>query len=431
MHPNLSFEQAPPFSVPYRFFLAAPWFGVLAGVLMAWAGGEALGSRWTPEALALTHLIAAGFMLQAMSGAMFQFIPVAVGGNVWRSLWVANVVQPLLLLGALLLVAGFLFSAPVLLRAAVPALLLGVGIVVTAVLFALWRTPATGMTLWTMRIAVAGLAVTVLLGSLLAEALARGLPLPLIELTNIHLAWGLGGWALMLVAAVSYFVVPMFQLTHPYPLWFARGFGPALLLAVAAWSVFWFAGDASSARGVGLPLALLCAGFSAMTLWLQFTRRRKVDDATSLNFRVAMLALFTFGVSVAAIVVYPELADDPRATVWLGMLAFPGVFVSTISGMMYKIAPFLNWLHLQRLGAPISAVPNMKKMISADAMTAQFRLHVLALLLLLASVWLPSLVRAAGIVFAASCFWLGWNLISAVNSYRRFRDQIRASVLRC
>jgi hypothetical protein len=51
----------------------------------------------------------------------------------------------------------------------------------------------------------------------LAEALARGLSLPLIELANIHLAWGLGGWALMLVAAVSYFVVPMFQLTHPYP----------------------------------------------------------------------------------------------------------------------------------------------------------------------------------------------------------------------
>ena len=431
MHPNLSFEQAPPISVPYRFFLAAPWFGVLAGVLLAWAGGDALGSRWTPEALALTHLIAAGFMLQAMSGAMFQFIPVAVGGNVWRSLWVANVVQPLLLLGALLLVAGFLFSAPVLLRAAVPALLLGVGIVVTAVLFALWRTPATGMTLWTMRIAVAGLAVTVLLGSLLAEALARGLPLPLIELTNIHLAWGLGGWALMLVAAVSYFVVPMFQLTHPYPLWFARGFGPALLLAVTAWSVLWFVGDAPYARGVGLPLALLCAGFAAMTLWLQFTRRRKVDDATSLNFRVAMLALFAFGVSVAAIVAFPELADDPRATVWLGMLAFPGVFVSTISGMMYRIAPFLNWLHLQRVGAPIAAAPNMKQMISVDAMTAQFRLHVLALLLLLASVWLPSLVRAAGIMFAGSCVWLGWNLISAVNSYRRFRDQIRANVLRC
>jgi hypothetical protein len=35
-------------------------------------------------------------------------------------LLVANVVQPLLLLAALLLVAGFLFSAPALLSAAVP-----------------------------------------------------------------------------------------------------------------------------------------------------------------------------------------------------------------------------------------------------------------------------------------------------------------------
>lgn len=429
MHPNLSFDQAPPISVPYRFFLAAPWFGVFAGLLLAWTGGDALGSRWTTEALALVHLIAVGFMLQAMSGAMFQFIPVAVGGNVWRPLLVANAVQPLLILGALLLVAGFLAPVPGLFASAMVLLLLGVGVFVTVVLLALWRTPATGMTLWTMRIAVSGLAVTVLLGSVLADALARDLPLPLIELANIHLAWGLGGWALMLVAAVSYFVVPMFQLTRPYPLWFARWFGPVLLLVLVVWSVFWFGDDPRLAQAIGLPLALLCAALAAMTLWLQHTRRRKIDDATSLNFRLAMLALLAFAVSAGAIAIRPALADDPRASVWLGMLAFPGVFVSTISGMMYKIIPFLNWLHLQRLGAPISAVPNMKKMIPSATMTAQFRLHVLAVLLLLAAVWLPTLARVAGFVFAASCAWLGWNLILAVNNYRRFRDQIRASVL--
>ncbi len=431
MHPNLSFDQAPPISVPYRFFLAAPWFGVLAGLLLAWTGGDALASRWTPEALAMVHLIAVGFMLQAMSGAMFQFIPVAVGGNVWRPLAVANFVQPLLLLGALSLVAGFLFSAPVLFSAAAAAFLLGIGVFVTVVLLALWRTPATGMTLWTMRIAVAGLAIAVLLGALLAEGLARGLALPLIELTNVHLAWGLGGWGLMLVAAVSYFVVPMFQLTHPYPLRFARGFGPLLLLLVVIWSALWLGDDLRPAQAMGLPLALLCAAFAAMTLWLQHTRRRKIDDATSLYFRVAMIALLAFAASGAAMAIQPGLSDDPRASVWLGMLAFPGVFVSTISGMMYKITPFLNWLHLQRLGAPISAVPNMKKMIPGTAMTVQFRLHVLALVLLLAAVWLPALARVAGLFFAASCFWLGWNLILAMNSYRRFRDQIRASVSRC
>lgn len=431
MHPNLSFEQAPPISVPYRFFLVAPWFGVAAGLLLAWEGGGVLGSRWTPEALATVHLIAVGFMLQAMSGAMFQFIPVAVGGNVWRPIWVANVVQPLLLLGAILLAAGLYLSSPHLLSAAVPAFLIGVLVFAGAVLLAIWRTPATGMTLWTMRIAISGLVVTVLLGAMLAEALARGSSLPLIELTNVHLAWGLGGWALMLVAAVSYFVVPMFQLTQPYPLWFARWFGPLLLLAVAIWTGAWLVADSVLAPFAGVPLAALCAGFAAITLWLQHTRRRKVDDATSLNFRVAMLALLGFALSGLAMIVRPGLADDPRASVWLGMLAFPGVFVSTISGMMYKIIPFLNWLHLQRLGGPISAVPNMKKMIVPDMMTGQFRLHVLSLLLLLASVWLPGLATVAGLAFAASCTWLGGNLVHALNSYRRFRDQIRASVARC
>ena len=431
MHPSLSFEQAPPISVPYRFFLVAPWFGVLAGLLLAWSGGEVLASRWTPEALALVHLIAVGFMLQAMSGAMFQFIPVAVGGNVWRSLWVANAIQPLLILGALLLVAGFYFSAPVLLSAAVPAFLAGIGIFVVVVLLALWRTPATGVTLWTMRIAVAGLAVTVLLGSLLVEALTHGLALPIIELTNVHLAWGLGGWALMLVAAVSYFVVPMFQLTNPYPLWFSRWFGALLLATLLLWSGLWFRDDLRPAQAIGLPVTLLCAAFATITLRLQYTRRRKINDATSLNFRVAMIALLVFAISGAAMAIDPTISEDPRAAVWLGMLAFPGVFVSTISGMMYKITPFLNWLHLQRLGAPISAVPNMKKMIPGDSMTAQFRLHVLAVLLLLATVWLPSLAVVAGLVFSASCAWLAWNLMLAMNSYRRFRDQIRASVLRC
>lgn len=179
MHPNLSFDQAPPISVPYRFFLAAPWFGVMAGILLAWSGADALASRWTPEALALTHLIALGFMLQAMSGAVFQFIPVAVGGNVWRPRLVANAVQPVLVLATLLLVAGLLFSLPGLLSAAVPLFLLAVGGFVIAVALALWRTPATGMTLWAMRMAIGGLAVTVLLGSLLAESLARGLAVPL------------------------------------------------------------------------------------------------------------------------------------------------------------------------------------------------------------------------------------------------------------
>jgi hypothetical protein len=429
MHPSLSFDQAPPISVPFRFFLAAPWFGVLAGILLAWSGGDAFASRWTPEALALTHLLALGFMLQAMCGALFQFIPVAVGGNVWRPKLVANTVQPLLLLATLLLVAGFLFSRPGLFAFAVPLFLVALGGFVAVVALALWRTPATGMTLWAMRMAIGGLAITVSFGAFLAEALAYGISAPLVELTNIHLAWGLGGWALMLLAGVSYHVVPMFQLTRPYPLWFTRAFGPLLLLLLLAWSSRLYFEDAWWALVIALPLLLIMSAYAGITLWLQYTRRRKIHDATSLYFRVAMLSISAFAVSATLLLLRPELGSDPRFVIWLGVLALAGVFVSAITGMMYKIVPFLNWLHLQRLGAPLSAVPNMKKMIPGGLMTGQLRMHVLALLLLLAAVWQPALTRAAGLAFAASCAWLGWNLVGAMRRYQTFRDQIRASAL--
>jgi hypothetical protein len=66
MQPGLSFEQAPPISVPFRFFLTAPLFGMAAGLLLLWQGPAALASRWTSVALALT--ICSRFMLQAMRG---------------------------------------------------------------------------------------------------------------------------------------------------------------------------------------------------------------------------------------------------------------------------------------------------------------------------------------------------------------------------
>jgi hypothetical protein len=218
----------------------------------------------------------------------------------------------------------------------------------------------------------------------------------------------------------------MFQLTRPYPLWFARAFGPLLLALLLAWTARLITDAAEWSTSLAPGLLGVSSVYAVLTLWLQQTRRRKTVDATSLYFRVAMLSLLAFAVSGIAVLLVPELESDPRATVWLGALALVGVFVSAIAGMMYKILPFLNWLHLQRLGAPMSAVPNMKQMISAAAMMGQFRLHVAALAMLLAAVWLPALARPTGLVLTASFAWLGWNVVAAGRRYRVFRDRIRA-----
>jgi len=66
---GLSFEQAPPFSLPLRFFLTAPLFLLAAAGLIV-LSPDALASRWTPQALALTHALTLGFLAMAMLGAL-------------------------------------------------------------------------------------------------------------------------------------------------------------------------------------------------------------------------------------------------------------------------------------------------------------------------------------------------------------------------
>ncbi|HEX8989329.1 MAG TPA: hypothetical protein VF816_15330 [Rhodocyclaceae bacterium] len=427
MHPNLSFEQAPPISVPYRFFVTAPWFGVAAGLLLAWFGSEALASRWAPGALAATHLLVAGFMLQAMGGALLQFVPVAAGGNVWRPARLAGIVHPLLIAGAASLASAFVTAGGAFFVAA--AVLIGMAIAsyALAVGVALFRTPGQGPTLLALRLAIVGLAVTVGLGATLGLGLGTGRLLPVVELTQVHAAWGLGGWALTLLMGVSYYVVPMFQLTPPYPTRLAWGMPATVLVVLGIWSLQLVVPGDAWPRLV-LPMGLATgAVYAATTLVLQARRRRKVGDPTLSFFRVSMICLVLLALFGIWFGIDREAADDPRAAVWLGLLAIPGVFVSAIAGMLYKIVPFLNWLHLQRLAGLGTMPPSMRDMIPEGAMYGHLRLHVTAILALLASVAVPALTRPAGLLFAAACAWLGVNVAHGVRAYLRFRDRLLAA----
>ncbi|MFN3883706.1 MAG: hypothetical protein ACK4Q4_02975 [Rhodocyclaceae bacterium] len=431
MHPQLSFDQAPPIDVPFRFFLTAPPFGIAAGMLLAIVGGDMFASRWMPAALAGTHLLVLGFMLQAMCGALLQFLPVAAGANVWRPRWVAGLLHPLLIVSAVLLVAAFLTQHTALFLAAAHGLGLALGFFVVVVGIALWRTPARGATVVALRIAVLGLVVTASLGILLATGLARGSEWPLLALADLHAAWGLGGWALILLAGVSYYVVPMFQLTPAYPAWLARSFPPLLLAVLLAWSLSFDPAAPERLQAAFIGGVGMSSVFALGTLSLQQRRRRKVNDATFLFFRTAMLALLAVLASVLLLSLLPAVQHDPRGAIWIGLLAIVGVFVSAINGMLYKIVPFLNWLHLSNLCGMRAMPPTMHQMIPEKRMRGQFFLHLVALTMLLAAVWWPWLARPAGLLFAASCAFLGYNLLGAVAVYRGFKARIRADASDC
>jgi hypothetical protein len=361
-----------------------------------------------------------------MCGALLQMVPVAVGANIWQPRRVTLFTHAGLTLGTIMLVAGFLLESALLFRLAAPFMAVSLGAFALIVLVALFRTPAQGPTIVALRMAAFGLLVTLALGVTLATSFGWQVALPLIELTHIHAAWGLVGWSLLLVVGVAYMVVPMFQLTPPYPRLVARSFPVAMFFLLLAWSLLWLPLDRPEEVQVVLVWAgaALVAGFAIVTLRLQAQRRRKIVEPTLLFWRSAMIGL----IAAAALAVAQQMDAEVEAYAGtpflLGVLLMVGVFFPVISGMLYKIVPFLNWLHLQKQSKPGPAVPNMKQMIPESRMWMQYRLYLLALVLLLAAVAVPLLIYPAALALIASCVWLEWNLVVATRMYARVNREL-------
>lgn len=428
MQALLSFDQAPPFSAPFRFFLTAPLFAMLAGVLLLWSGPELLASRWTPAALAVTHLITVGFMLQVMLGAMIQILPVVAGANMIRSLGVARLVHATIVPGALLLATGLLTFDPLWFRLAALALGFGLALFLAAAGHALHGVPSINPTILGLKLALTGLIITAGLGILLAIAVdgSIALPLPLLQLTTIHIGWGFVGWSAVLLFAVALVVVPMFQMTPPYPPRFASIFPWSLPLVLSFWSLAHAAGWPGLAALLTAVLVMTVGVFAVLTLHVQRRSKRARFDATQHYWRVAMLcALAACALSLAGTSL-PALAESREWPLLCGVLALFGSLMSVMIGMLYKIVPFLVWLHLQNLGGGQVVAPTMNKVIAAQQIERQMQTHFAALALLLAAVIRPDwFAHLAGVTLVLANGLLLRNLLGAVAFYQQHRRQIK------
>ncbi len=420
MQALLSFDQAPPISAPLRFFLTAPLFGLLAGGLILYSGPLAFASRWTPSTLALTHLITVGFMLQVMLGALLQLLPVVVGANMTRPLLTARLVHLLLSLGALALAAAFISFAPLLFGTAVACLGAGITLFIASAGRALRGIGASSPTVRGLKAALLGLAATVLSGAVLALALGWSVPLPLLELTDLHLGWGLMAWACTVLAAVSFVVVPMFQLTPEYPLWFARRFAFAVLALLGLWTLAELWGAVMPARLLGAATLAAGAAFAALTLRLLGASKRPQHDASHRLWRWSMTSALLASALWLASRFIPALALWAGLPLLLGVLLLLGCFTSAIVGMLYKIVPFLVWLHLQNHGRGRVLAPNMRKVLPQSRVDAQVLAHFTCCALATLAVFWPAwFAHAAGLALVVANAWLLRNLLYATGVYRK------------
>lgn len=418
---GLSLEQAPPLGVPFAYFLTAPWFAAAAGLALVWLGPGLILTRWAPATLAATHLLGLGFLGLTIIGALFQLLPVLVGAPVPRVVPVSRLVYALLLVGIVTLVAGFWFSSAGLQVLALAPLSSGVVVLVVTLGLALRRAVTDTDTARAIELALAGLLLAAGLGATIVLALdARVGLMSLPGWVDLHLSWALLGWAGMLLIAIGGQLVPLFHVTSPYPAWF-RGAAPTLLFLALLGVTAGHIGDQGwlGATGEGIGLAVL-AVFAILTLRLQATRRRPIWDAT--------LSFWWLGMACLLGAVATWLLGAPGTTV--GVLVLAGVAVAVPSGVLYKVAPFLAWFHLQ--GEQVAggrldvAVPHMKSFVSDRAAHAHFALHAAALVLLLGALagW-DVLARPAGVLFTAASVLQGVNLLRVYLRFRAVRQLLR------
>lgn len=413
---TLSYEAAPAFSAPLRFFLTAPLFGIAAGLLLL-VSPDLLASRWTPGALALTHLIAVGFMLNVMFGALFQILPVVAGAVLPNPRIASTLVHVGLTAGGASLAWGLGAGAPNFL--VVAALLLG-GTFVAFLLatgYGLLRAPVAQATPRDLRVALIGFAVAGTLGVLLALTLARGLAIPLLTVVKLHVGWAWLGAAGVLLAATSWVVVPMFQITPNYPEKLTRYWAGAIGVTLALWSAAAYAEIVWAEQVLLAGLAALSVAFAGTTLWLQKQSRRSVPDNTTRSFQLAMASLL----GGLLCVLLAQWLDHEALPVLAGVLILYGGFVSAIFGMLYKIVPFLAWLHLSQ--AKLKA-PNMKKLLPDRLVRRSVIAHAVAFgLLLLATLTGSALLgRAAGIAVVVAFAILFANLLKVLGAYRQVKS---------
>ena len=437
MYGNLSLQQAPPLSVPARFFLAAPLFGILAALILIHQGNAVLQSRWTPGVLAVTHCLVLGFFATIMIGSLQQMLPVVAGAVIRRPRLSASIVHLQWIPGVLSLMLAFLYLKPYLFLTAVVLLSGAVISFIIAVVISFFPVKSASESVPGIKLAVASLLFTLVLGILLALGWAGAIPLGRPTVTDLHLSWGLLGWIVMLIMAIAWQVVPMFQITPPYPKPLRRFTVPValallLLKSLLAWkSTIPHSAELKTMVDSAIALGLLL--FAIITLNLQRQARRKVRDSHRDFWRLAMINL------ILAVVLWgiTKLTGKPLFDMLAATVFLLGFAMAVVTGMLLKIVAFLIWLHLTAAsdalridGHRAYSVPRMKSIISGSSSDRLLYLLIIAETATIAAIGFPAYLGSiAALVWIAQFCYLELILGKALLRYRKIMQRIRGSDL--
>lgn len=409
---GLSADQAPPISAPIRFFLTAPIFGVIAGLLILLCDVQMLISRYSIESIVITHAITIGFIGFVMLGALTQMLPVLAGVRVSKIDTIAKTSHIFLLFGTLFMIFGLLQDYSKLIL--VSSLFLGIGFLalIVPMLLALRKVVHVTASVRAIATSLVFAFIIVLMGMYLLSSYGIDKFSSLhVLFANIHSVWAIFGFAGVLIIGVSFHVLPMFYVAPRFKSFCKQKVVWLISFGLVLWLILNIFLDSYSTVAK-IWVALFFWAFATTVLLKLNRRRRPVSDITVYYWRTAAIFM-TLGTFAWAINDF----YDSKYIVIVAILIGGGFIFSIMSGMLYKIVPFLVWFHLNARG--YMSIPTMNEMINKKLAKIQFILFVISLIGFIISFFIPNILPIFAITFIVSMLILEYNIIAPVLIYRK------------
>lgn len=410
---GLATQYAPSFSLVGAHFATGIAGSVAVAAALLAVAWNLEGHHFQGRFLGVVHLAVLGWFLPIALGALHQLLPVMFEVPL-KSERVAWAALGLFALGA----TGFIGHLSLLKTG--PLLAVFAGLVATGVwLYAgnlarsAWanRARVRSLTGGFVFSALGWLVFAATLGFLLALNLAS----PFFSASHLVIlrahasAAGLGFFGL-LIMGVGFELLEMFLLSHGAakgPGWVALGFTNVGLLLLCA--------DALVGPWAGVSLAgLCCVGVGAVAFAARVRRifglrlRKKLDASAWMTAGSVGFLLLSVGAAVTLFAAPLEAELHQRLVLALGVLAILGFMGLVVVGQLFKIVPFLVWMHRFSGLVGLAPVPTAAELVNPRARALQGGLLCAGVLVLAAGLlggW--PVVRVAGALLFFCAMTLG------------------------
>lgn len=362
---SISQDFAPPFKLIAPFFIIGGFFYVLATLAVFLFHAQDL--VYTSAAvISFVHFFLLGFVMMTIFGAMAQLVPVVLevghfGVELFYAIW------PLLLVGTLLMVIGFLYS-PALLPYGGIVVLISMMIFVGEIFLTIKKVKKFNLVMSSVLISNTFLFFGIIFGLLMALSYAGTISLDISQMLRAHVYSVVGGYIGITIMGLSIVLVPMFTLSHSFSLTHLRI--AITLMSVGVTSVLFSALFRSEVlEYLGYFLSFLALPFYFYIIYIIYkTRPRKENDIYAISMMFAYSAML---VSLCLAVTYFLFHKEVYllASAWV---LFFGFFGFMITGHIYKIIPFLVWFERFSPLVGKQKVPMLADMLPQKSSQAQF-----------------------------------------------------------